>query len=265
MLRAEWSLRANPEQNLHLPCCVVKTVMKCTCKIGEPVCSPLYPLPCTAIIAAKNEAASIGDVIRIAARYAQEILVVDGKSIDETVDVAKAHNARVVKDEGLGKGIALRLGVEAALHEALIFLDADGSHNPHDIPDIVTPILNDEADMVIGSRILGGSDELSGSLNNVARLIGSQIITLGINLRWKSQLSDSQSGFRAIRKSVFQSLNLSERYHTIEQEMLMRALKKGYRVIETPAHEYKRFHGRSHIRLSRMWYSYLRCWIKGLF
>ncbi len=188
----------------------------------------------------------------------------DGHSTDQTVAEAKANGARVITDRALGKGDGLKLGVEAASHPVVIFLDADGSHDPHDIPRIAGPVIRNEADMVIGSRMTGGSDELSGNFDTFVRFVSSQVITLGINLRWKSNLSDSQNGFRAIKRQVFLDLKLRENRHTIEQEMLMRALKKGYKVSEVPAHEYKRVYGKSHIRLSSAGYRYFYSWIKGL-
>lgn len=221
-------------------------------------------LPCTVVIAAKNEGLSIGDIVKVCTLYAQEVLVVDGHSTDDTAQKSKDSGARIVTDNKLGKGDALRVGVAAAKQEVVVFLDADGSHDPHDIPAMVKPILDGKSDMVIGSRMTGGSDELSGNFDLFVRLVSGQIITLGINLRYGSQLSDSQNGFRAIRKSVFTALGTRENKHTIEQEMLMRALKLGYRVGETPSHEYKRIYGKSHIRLTRMWFAYIWSWLKGL-
>ena len=92
--------------------------------------------------------------------YYGELIVVDGHSKDRTREIAEAAGARVVLDDGTGKGGALRVGARAATRDIVVFIDADGSHDPDDIPQMVAPILRGEADLVIGSRMRGGSDEL---------------------------------------------------------------------------------------------------------
>jgi dolichol-phosphate mannosyltransferase len=111
--------------------------------------------------------------------------------------------------------------------------------------------------MVIGSRGKGGSDELHGTIEQFIRYVGSQLIMLAINYRWGVRLTDSQNGFRAIKRDVGQKLGLRANLTTIEQEMLMRALKLGYRVDETPTHEYERKWGRSKVVVWKLWYAYI--------
>jgi hypothetical protein len=94
------------------------------------------------------------------------------------------------------------------------------------------------------------------------REVGSHIITVGINHRFKTKLTDSQNGFRAIKKEVASNLNLKENITTIEQEMIIKALKKGYRLKEVPAHEYKRKYGESVIKLRNVWFRYVYSWLK---
>ena len=91
---------------------------------------------------------------------------------------------------------------DAATTGIVVFIDADGSHDPKDIPALVAPIKAGQADMVIGSRGKGGSDELHGTLEQFIRYVGSQLIMLAINYRWNVRLTDSQNGFRAIRRDV---------------------------------------------------------------
>jgi dolichol-phosphate mannosyltransferase len=193
-----------------------------------------------------------------------EVLVVDGSSSDATVEIARAHGVRIVRDNGKGKGDAIRVGAAAANHEIVVFLDADGSHDPSDIPRLVEPIRAGVSDLVIGSRGKGGSDELHGDIEKLLRLVGSDLILIGINWRWKAGLTDSQNGYRAIRKKVFLDLNTKENITTIEQEMTMKALRKGYRVSEVPTHEYARIAGESTIRLSRVWFRYIYSFLKEL-
>ncbi len=217
------------------------------------------------IIAAKNEEETIGEVIKDSSGYVNEILVIDGHSEDKTRQIAKKLGARVYLDGGRGKGEALRLGIKKAKGGILIFIDADGSHEPDDIPKLVDPIKKGNADLVIGSRGLGGSEELHGDFLKMIRLIGSSIITLIINFRFNVELTDSQNGFRAIRKEAAQDINLKEDIFTIEQEMIIKALKKGYRIDEVPSHEYARKIGKSRINLRTMSWRYIWCLLKNIY
>jgi len=219
----------------------------------------------TVIIPTKNEEKSIGEIIEQAKAFADEILVVDGHSTDRTREIASEKGAKVVLDRGKGKGDGVRVGITEAKENIIVFIDADGSHNPEDIPRLLKPILEGEADLVVGSRIQGGSDELMGDIGKFIRMTGSNIITLTINYRWGVDLTDSQNGFRAIRREVADKLGLKENIFTIEQEMIMKCLKKGYRVVEVPAHECSREFSRSRIIVWRMWPRYVWCLIKNLF
>ena len=211
----------------------------------------------TVVIPAKDEEGLIGEIIESVRPYADEVLVVDGHSRDRTRDIALEHGARVIQDNGRGKGEALRLAIDAATTGIVVFIDADGSHDPKDIPALVAPIKANQADMVIGSRGKGGSDELHGTLEQFIRYVGSQLIMLAINYRWNVRLTDSQNGFRAIRRDVGSRLGLTSNLTTIEQEMLMRALKRRCRVVEVASHEYERRWGVSKVRVWRLWWAYL--------
>jgi glycosyltransferase involved in cell wall biosynthesis len=220
----------------------------------------------TAVIPARNEERNIADIIEQTRPFCDEIIVVDGHSVDRTASIAASFGdgVRVVKDNKKGKGDAVRVGAFAARYETVVFLDADGSHDPKDIPAMVAPIQKGEADLVVGSRGRGGSDELHGDVEKLLRMIGSDIILIGINSRWKQDLTDSQNGFRAIRTEVIRSLDLREDITTIEQEMTMKCLKKGFRVSEVAAHEYSRKYGESTIKLRKVWFRYVYSFLKNL-
>jgi dolichol-phosphate hexosyltransferase len=228
---------------------------------------PAQPNPeITAIIPARNEAATIVAVIEECRRYAGEVLVVEGGSTDNTAEIAVAAGATVVRDQGVGKGAALRLAVEHVKTPICVFIDADGSHDPIDIPMLVGPIKAGLAEHVGGSRLLGGSDELHGGADEFLRLAGSAFITYLINRRFGVRLSDSQNGFRAIRTDVFRRLALRSRHTTIEMEMIMATLAAGYRIAEVPTHERPRAAGFSKISLSKpgTWMSYGWTLLAGL-
>ena len=209
------------------------------------------------VIPTKDEEGLIGEIIDAVRPHADEILVIDGHSTDRTRAIAVEKGARVVLDGGRGKGEALRRSFAEARGQILVFIDADGSHEPNDIPRLVAPIRRGEAELVIASRTRGGSDELHGTVEQLLRYIGSQLIMLVINYRWRVRLTDSQNGFRAIRRDVALALDLKSDLTTIEQEMLMRALKRRCRVVEVASHEYERRWGVSKVRVWRLWWAYL--------
>jgi dolichol-phosphate mannosyltransferase len=210
----------------------------------------------TVVIPTRDEEGMIAEMVDSVRPYADEILVVDGHSKDRTREIAAAHDARVILDHGKGKGEALRYSLTQAAGDIVVFIDADGSHDPKDIPAMVAPIKAGAADLVVGSRGRGGSDELHGTLPQLIRYVGSQVIMLIINYRWGTQLTDSQNGFRAIRRDVGLKLGLTSNLTTIEQEMMMRALKLGYRVSEVPSHEYERKWGKSKVVVWKLWFAY---------
>jgi glycosyltransferase involved in cell wall biosynthesis len=218
----------------------------------------------TVVIPTKNEEGLIGEIVDSVRPYADEVLVVDGHSSDRTREVAVAHGARVELDGGKGKGEALRRALDSSTGDIVVFIDADGSHDPRDIPSLVNPIKAGTADMVIGSRGKGGSDELHGTLEQLIRYVGSQLIMLAINYRWDVRLTDSQNGFRAVRREVGRKLGLKSNLTTIEQEMLMRALKLGYRVDEVPTHEYERKWGTSKVVVWKLWAAYLWSFFRNI-
>jgi dolichol-phosphate mannosyltransferase len=218
----------------------------------------------TVVIPTKDEEGLIGEIVDAVKPYADEVLVVDGHSRDRTRDIAEAHGARVIRDRGFGKGDALRLALSEAGGDIVVFIDADGSHDPADIPKLVAPIRAGQSDLVIGSRGKGGSDELHGTIEQFIRYVGSQIIMLAINYRWNVRLTDSQNGFRAIRRQVGLQLGLTSNLTTIEQEMLMKALKKGYRVGEIASHEYERRWGTSKVVVWKLWFAYVWSFLRNL-
>ena len=218
----------------------------------------------TVVIPSKNEAGLIGEIVDSVRSYG-DVLVIDGHSTDATREIAQAHGARVVLDGGRGKGQAIRQSLQEATTDIVVFIDADGSHDPKDIPALVAPIAAGQADMVIASRGKGGSDELHGTIGQFIRYVGSQLIMLAINYRWNVRLSDSQNGYRAIRRDVGLALDLKSNLTTIEQEMLMRALKRGYRVTEIASHEYERRWGTSKVVVWKLWWAYLWSFWRNIF
>ena len=217
------------------------------------------------VIPALNEEQTIVEIIEGCKPYADELIVVDGHSQDRTREVSEEHGARVILDNKKGKGEAIRHVIGFVGGDIIVFIDADGSHDPNDIPKLVEPIVSGEADHVSASRLIGGSSELHGGFDECFRLMGSSFITACINWKYKVQLSESQNGFRAIKTEVIKQLGLIEDITTIEQEMIMKTLRKGFRMAEVPSHEHKRKQGYSKISLRKVWFRYVYTVVKYLF
>ncbi len=224
------------------------------------------PVPKTisVVIPAKNEGQVIVDVATATQPFCDELIIVDGRSTDGSPERLKALGIKVIPDRGLGKGDGLRCGLEAATGDIVVFMDADGSHDPADIPALVRSVQANEADMVVGCRMRGGSDEFAGTWELFIRLWGNNFLTMVLNTRYGATLTDTQNGFRAARRTVLNDLQLKENKHTIELEMIMQALRRGYRVTQVPSHEYCRREGQSSLSVRKQAYAFLRCLIVNL-
>lgn len=185
-------------------------------------------------IPAYNEAITIGSVVLQARRYADEIVVVDDGSSDDTVAIAEAAGATVLQhDENRGKGRAIRtlLGhVQNIDRDAVVLLDGDGQHFPTDIPDVVAPVLRGESDIAIGSRYLteGGTD------TPLYRRFGQRILDILTFSSAGANLSDTQSGFRALSPEAVAKLNIRTDGMGVESEMIASAVENELSVVEVP-------------------------------
>lgn len=187
------------------------------------------------VIPAFNEAATIADVVKGAAKYADEVIVVDDGSSDNTSFVAKAAGAKVLRlPKNRGYGAALSVGLAtAALDDAdlIVYLDGDGQHDPEDIPKICAPVLRGTADLVIGSRFL--KKEGKAGIPKY-RTMGQTALTKATNVGMDVKVTDSQSGFRCITKKVALSMDLADEGMGFSSEMVRTASKLGLRITEVP-------------------------------
>ncbi len=197
------------------------------------------------IIPARNEGEGIFRILRSVKPYANEIIVVDGHSTDSTKDIVKAFGARYLLDNGRGRGDAVKIGIRRAKGDYLLFFDADGSHTPREIPSLLTPLFKDQADAVIGSRRTGGSFDLNMDFWGIARSGGADFLAYMVNKKFKTQYSDILFSFRSIKKPVARKLNLTSDGFEIEEEFVVKTLKKGYRLMEVPTRENARKWGKS--------------------
>ena len=204
--------------------------------------------PILVVIAAWNEEESIGEVLRaIPAEVGGtrvETLVVDDGSSDETSSVSlKYDRVRVVRlSRNCGHGVALRLGYRlAAEHGAtyIVTLDADMQWDPKEMPTVLPPLLDGQADFVIGSRALGTAET-----DDSFRSAGVKVFATLISLLTGVKVTDSSSGYRAMRTEVTQTVPQTQvQYQT--SELLIGAIYEGYRIAERPITMHKRFAGES--------------------
>jgi len=185
-------------------------------------------------IPAFNEEKNIAAIITKLADITDTIIVCNDGSSDLTSDIAEKMGAFVINHEkNLGYGAAIRsifLKAKELDGDILVTFDADGQHRIEDIEKVTKPIIDQEADLVIGSRFLDESEKEVPRY----RKVGIKVITKITNASIKKQLTDSQSGFRAYSKKVLAELNPSELGMGISTEILIKASSKNFRITEVP-------------------------------
>lgn len=187
-------------------------------------------------IPAYNEEKMIFKVIFESQKFADAVVICDDGSSDSTAAIAKRLGADVVKHErNLGYGAAIMSLFRRARElnaDVLVTLDADGQHDPAEIPNVVKPIVQGMADVVIGSRFVdsNGTKEMP-----LYRRVGAQLITKLVNDSSKTGISDAQSGFRAYNRYTLERVSLSEAGMGASVEILLKASKHNLKICEVPS------------------------------
>jgi glycosyltransferase involved in cell wall biosynthesis len=194
------------------------------------------------IIPAYNEQQSIGKVVaEIPREVAATVIVVNNGSVDETARAARDAGAIVIDEPERGYGRACLTGIDysgiqSPPPDIIVFLDGDYSDYPHELLSLIDPIVNDRADLVIGSRVLGIRQK--GSMT-VQQIFGNWLATTLLRILFNARFSDL-GPFRAIRFSSLKQLNMQDRTYGWTVEMQVKAAKKKIRFVEVPVGYRKR-------------------------
>jgi glycosyltransferase involved in cell wall biosynthesis len=185
------------------------------------------------VIPALNEEPTIGRLVSEARKHCDMVLVVDDNSQDRTAELSRQNGAEVIRHLlHLGTGGALSTGLRAALRsgfEVFVTMDGDGQHNPNEIPLLLNPILKDEADIAIGSRLIGQS-----RLMPLRKRIGNKILSTATSLVSGVKITDSQSGFRAYRRKALEYAIHKAWDYRWASEILVLTAKGNFRIKEVP-------------------------------
>jgi len=206
------------------------------------------------VIPAMNEEPTLGKVLgdlegalAKMPQHSFEVVVVDDHSTDRTADIAREHGVTVVANPGRGgKGMALRLGFSSSSGDILAMMDADYSHRAEELPRFLEAIAEPSVGLVIGSRVVGGSEEYTH-----IRALGNVFLSATLGLCTGRYLSDALNGYKVFRRDVFTDFKYTSRAFEMEIEIIANTLRKGYRVVEITSHERARAGGMAKSRVVR--------------
>lgn len=203
------------------------------------------PVKVSVIIPTLNEEKNLQHVLPRIPKWVHEVIIVDGRSTDKTIEVARSliPDVVVVMEKRKGKGIALRTGFAAATGDIIVMLDADGSMAPEEIPLFVGAVMAG-ADYVRGSRFMqgGGTDDME-----FHRRLGNWGILMIARVLFGGNFTDFCYGYCAFSRNAIKKLELRSTGFEIETEINVRALQTKLRIAEVPSFEAPRVHGKSNL------------------
>jgi glycosyltransferase involved in cell wall biosynthesis len=189
------------------------------------------------VIPVYNEVKNIEEILKRvnATNLTWEIIVVDDGSQDGTRDVLKKMDGTtglhvIMHEQNQGKGAAVRTGLQAAKGDIILIQDADLEYSPHDFPVLLEPINDGTADVVYGSRFLGGPRRVAMFWH----MIANKMLTFMTNVLYDTILSDMETGYKVFRREVIEGMTLHSNRFDFEPEFTAKILKRHYRIYEVP-------------------------------
>jgi glycosyltransferase involved in cell wall biosynthesis len=190
-----------------------------------------------------NEVKTLEEIVSqvLATKLVHEIVMVDDGSTDGTRDIMKQwEKHRVIRviyhEQNKGKGSAVRTGFEAATGDVFVIQDADLEYDPRDYPKLLQPIEEGRADVVYGSRFIGGPSRKVYFWHRV----GNQMLTLVTNILYNLDLTDMETCYKCFRAEIVRGMPLRSRRFDFEPEITAKIAKRGYRIFEVPIAYYGR-------------------------
>jgi glycosyltransferase involved in cell wall biosynthesis len=196
------------------------------------------PMRLSVIMPVYNEVGTVKEIVDRVRKVglADEIVIIDDASTDGTREILQqlaeddASIKLILHDRNQGKGTAVRTGIKVAGGELLLIQDADLEYDPRDYPSMIRPIDEGTADVVYGSRFLGGPRRATMFWHMVA----NKMLTLMTNLLYNSILSDMETGYKLFRRSVIEEIPLRSKRFDFEPEVTAKLLKRNVRIFEVP-------------------------------
>jgi dolichol-phosphate mannosyltransferase len=215
------------------------------------------------VIPTLNEAGTIGHTIKLLkkeVRYPHEIIVVDGNSTDETQEIVRNANCKLIIEPKRGYGVALKTGIKHAKGDVVVIVDGDGTYELKDVNKLIDALIRENAELCLGARMNGLYDKSM----DITNYVGNRIITFAFNLLYKQKLIDSQSGFRVIKRSVLKKVELFEGDMAFATEMLVKFVKRGFKIVEVSTSYKPRTYGKSKLKRIKAGLEIFKVLIRGV-
>jgi len=207
------------------------------------------PQKISVILPCRNEEEAIGFCLEeikktLRDKHLDAEIIVSDSSTDNSAEIASQKGVRVIKHNQKGYGLAIKEGIKNASGEIIIFADADGTYDFKEIPKFIEALKN--YDIVIGSRLLGNIE--NGAMPFSHKIFGIPFLNFLLLILFNIKISDSQSGFRALKKETFNKLNLKTNGMEFATEMLIKAKREKLKIKEIPINYFKRKGGISKLK-----------------
>ena len=215
------------------------------------------------VIPTLNEAGNILDALATIDKelvYPKEIIVVDGDSTDGTKEIVKDTSfCKLIIEPRRGYGLALRTGMRHAKGDIVVMVDGDGTYEVKHINRLLQKMIKNDAELCMATRMYDPSKAM-GMMN----FVGNKVITFCFNMLYKQNLSDSQSGFRAISHSAIEKVDFDQDDMAFATEMLVQFAKKGFKMIEVPSVYKARKYGKTKLRRFKSGIEIFTTMVRGL-